>query len=65
VTGALVSDAARTAGAADVHYVETLDELSRALRESLEEGDVLLAMGAGDIDEMAHDLTDALARGSA
>jgi UDP-N-acetylmuramate--alanine ligase len=65
VTGALVSDAARTAGAADVHYVETLDELSRALRAALEEGDVLLAMGAGDIDEMAHDLTDALARGSA
>lgn len=53
VTGELVADAARAAGAT-VRYCATLDELGRALRRSLESGDVMVAMGAGDIDEMTH-----------
>jgi UDP-N-acetylmuramate--alanine ligase len=59
VTGALVADAARAAGA-DVAYAASLDEMGRALRGTLEAGDVLVAMGAGDIDEMAHRLVAAL-----
>jgi UDP-N-acetylmuramate-alanine ligase len=39
-----------------VTYVVTLDEMNRALRGALRPGDVLVAMGAGDIDEMAHDI---------
>jgi UDP-N-acetylmuramate--alanine ligase len=60
VTGALVAHAARDAGA-DVVYAESLDELGRSLRGTLEAGDVLVTMGAGDIDVLAHRLVAALA----
>ena len=50
VTGDLVVQAARAAGMTAVHYAPTLPELQRALAESLGEGDVCVAMGAGDID---------------
>jgi UDP-N-acetylmuramate--alanine ligase len=56
VSGELVADAARQAGVAPVNYVTTLDELGRALRAELRAGDALVAMGAGDIDEMVHAL---------
>jgi UDP-N-acetylmuramate--alanine ligase len=61
VSGELVADAARQAGVAPVHYVTTLDELGRALRAELRAGDALVAMGAGDIDEMVHALHAAFA----
>jgi UDP-N-acetylmuramate--alanine ligase len=63
VTGELVTDAAQAAGGRDVHYARTLDELARALRGELGDGDVLVAMGAGDIDEMTHALFVALEHG--
>jgi UDP-N-acetylmuramate--alanine ligase len=56
VTGELVADAARSAGAQDVHYVASLDDMNRRLRAALEHGDVMIAMGAGDIDELAHEV---------
>jgi UDP-N-acetylmuramate--alanine ligase len=56
VTGELVADAARIAGAGDVRYTSTLDEMHRGLRGVLRPGDVLVAMGAGDIDDMAHEI---------
>jgi UDP-N-acetylmuramate--alanine ligase len=59
VSGELVARAAAQAGA-DVSYVQTLDEMHRGLRAALQSGDVLVAMGAGDIDEMAHDIFRAL-----
>jgi UDP-N-acetylmuramate--alanine ligase len=65
VTGELVSRAAQAAGNSQVHYTTTLDEMMRALRDELRDDDVLVAMGAGDIDEMAHDLFDTLAQGAA
>jgi UDP-N-acetylmuramate--alanine ligase len=60
VSGELVADAARDAGNAEVRYTPTLDEMSRALRGGLRAGDVLIAMGAGDIDDMTHDLFETL-----
>ena len=63
VTGELVSRAAESAGHSHVRYTPTLDEMARALRTELREDDVLVAMGAGDIDEMAHDLYESLAEG--
>ncbi len=51
VTGALVADAARAAGAADVHYHADVAELRDALAASLRSGDLCLTLGAGDIDE--------------
>ena len=61
VTGELVSRATESAGNAHVRYTPTLDEMARALRNELHENDVLIAMGAGDIDEMAHSLYASLA----
>ncbi|CAN5854627.1 UDP-N-acetylmuramate--L-alanine ligase [soil metagenome] len=60
VTGELIVAAVRTAGSQQVHYAKTLTELGVALRGALEAGDVLVAMGAGDIDEMTHGLFSAL-----
>jgi UDP-N-acetylmuramate--alanine ligase len=60
VTGELVSRAAEAAGQEQVRYTKTLDEMARALRDELHEDDVLVAMGAGDIDEMAHGLYESL-----
>jgi UDP-N-acetylmuramate--alanine ligase len=54
VSGELIVSAAKEAGARDVRYAPSLSELGRGLMDSLENGDVLLAMGAGDIDEVAH-----------
>ena len=65
VSGELVSRAAEDAGNGSVRYAQTLDEMARALREALREDDVLVAMGAGDIDEMAHGLYGALMQGAA
>ncbi|MGH7447456.1 MAG: hypothetical protein ACRELT_07835, partial [Longimicrobiales bacterium] len=65
VSGELVSRAAEAAGNAHVRYTATLDDMARALRAELRDCDVLVAMGAGDIGEMAHDLFDALAKGAA
>ena len=63
VSGELVAQAARAAGGRDVGYARTLDEMSRSLRSDLNAGDVLVAMGAGDIDEMTHTLFAALEHG--
>ncbi|HEX6937776.1 MAG TPA: UDP-N-acetylmuramate--L-alanine ligase [Longimicrobiales bacterium] len=51
VTGALVADAARAAGAADVHYYADVAALRDALARALRPGDLCLTLGAGDIDE--------------
>lgn len=55
VTGRLVADAAREAGAS-VHYHETLDELRDALLPTLKQGDLVLTMGAGDVDRIAREV---------
>lgn len=60
VTGELIVARTQSAGARDIRYAATLDELGRLLRAALQSGDVLLAMGAGDIDDMARDVFAAL-----
>jgi len=52
VTGALVADAARAAGAEEVRYVPSLEELSASLAERLREGDVLVTLGAGSVERV-------------
>lgn len=49
VTGALVADAARDAGAAAVQYHPGRDALVGAVADLLEPGDVLVTLGAGDV----------------
>jgi UDP-N-acetylmuramate--alanine ligase len=52
VTGALVAESTRAAGAADVHYHADLATLPGALTDSLGRGDVLMALGAGSIETL-------------
>ncbi len=60
VTGALVADAARQAGAPEVHYHADVDTLAAALAAGLEEGDVLLTVGAGSVEDVAPAVRDLL-----
>lgn len=61
VTGELVVDAARTAGA-DVRYEPELDALTVALRPTLRQGDLVVTLGAGDVDTVARALYEGLSR---
>ena len=63
VSGELVASAARAAGASAVAYVASLEQLRAELLEGLQPDDVLVAMGAGDIDEMARTLVASLRAG--
>ena len=58
VTGLLVAGAASDAAAGrPVWWLPRLADAERLLREELREGDLLLTMGAGDVDEIAARLT--------
>jgi UDP-N-acetylmuramate--alanine ligase len=59
VSGWLVATAtADAAGGRPVYWTPRRDEAEKLLRQELREGDVLLTLGAGDIDALARDLTD-------
>ncbi|MEX0944900.1 MAG: UDP-N-acetylmuramate--L-alanine ligase [Balneolaceae bacterium] len=49
VTGLLISDTAKKFGHKDVHYLEDKTELPNKLNEVIEDGDIVITMGAGDI----------------
>lgn len=55
VTGAMIADAARDAGA-DVHYLADRMGLPERVAAALRPGDLCLTMGAGDLDRAARDL---------
>ncbi|MBA2565271.1 MAG: UDP-N-acetylmuramate--L-alanine ligase [Gemmatimonadetes bacterium] len=61
VTGELVAAAARGAGHADVTYVQNLSELATRTLERVRTGDLVVAMGAGDIGNVAGEIAAALA----
>jgi len=65
VTGEIVVRAGVAAGCRSISYAPTLAELAAALQGSLHAGDVLVAMGAGDIDEMTRALFTQLSGGAA
>jgi UDP-N-acetylmuramate--alanine ligase len=57
VSGLLVAQAAAdAAGGRPVWWLPTHDEAERFLQEELREGDLLLTLGAGDVDRVARDL---------
>jgi UDP-N-acetylmuramate--alanine ligase len=58
VTGALVADAANTRGHRHARFLETRDEIPRALEEELKEGDLLITMGAGDVLRFGEDFLE-------
>jgi UDP-N-acetylmuramate--alanine ligase len=55
VTGEMIADAARRAGA-DVRYVPERAEIVDAVAPELRAGDVCITMGAGNLNEAARDL---------
>jgi UDP-N-acetylmuramate--alanine ligase len=58
--GRAIARAVRTRGAVEPVFVETLDDLQPVLESVLEEGDLVLTMGAGDIGAYAAGLPDLL-----
>src|SRR4051794_9421458 len=58
VSGLLVAQAAADAAAGrPVWWLPSLDDAERRLRDELREGDVLVTLGAGNVDELARRLT--------
>ena len=54
MTGKLVADAtADAAGGKPVWWLPTLEEAEAVVSGMLEEGDVLVTLGAGDVDQVA------------
>jgi UDP-N-acetylmuramate--alanine ligase len=51
----------RSRGQLEPLFIERVEELAAALKDVIQGGDVLLAMGAGNISAVAHTLPQALA----
>ncbi len=58
--GRAIARAVRSRGAVEPVFVESLDELPPVLKDVLEDGDLVLTMGAGDIGAFAASLPDLL-----
>jgi UDP-N-acetylmuramate--alanine ligase len=59
VSGLLVAEAAADAASGrPVWWLPSMDDAERLLREELREGDVVLTLGAGDVDRLARRLTE-------
>ncbi len=59
VTGRVVADAVTAAGG-DVAYVPAIQDVTALLVPQLAEGDLVLLLGAGDINSIADDIAAAL-----
>lgn len=59
VTGRLVAEAVTAAGG-DVRYVAAVQDVSELIVPELAEGDVVLLLGAGDVNSIADDIAAAL-----
>jgi len=60
VTGELVANAARDAGAGDVRYHPVFEGLAAALADTLDEGDLLVTLGAGSVGSVGRDVLQLL-----
>jgi UDP-N-acetylmuramate--alanine ligase len=58
--GRAICRAVRSRGALEPVFIEKVEELADALKDLLRDGDVILAMGAGNISQVAHVLPQAL-----
>ena len=61
--GRTMARAVRTRGSVDPVFVENLDSLAGVLEDVLQDGDLVLTMGAGDIGAYAHSLPELLGKG--
>jgi UDP-N-acetylmuramate--alanine ligase len=65
VTGKLVADAAADfAGGRPVWWLPTMEEAEHMLAGRLEEGDLLVTLGAGDVDRLAEQLVESSRAGA-
>jgi UDP-N-acetylmuramate--alanine ligase len=64
VTGELVTEAARAAGARQVHYVPALADVPAAVVALVQPGDLVVTVGAGDVTTVGPELLARLAAGS-
>jgi UDP-N-acetylmuramate--alanine ligase len=60
VDGRLLEDWTRKTGHDDVHFVADADDLMKKVLNDLETDDLVVVMGAGDIDQVAHGLFSSL-----
>ncbi len=60
--GRAICRAVRTFGAVEPIFLERVEELATVLTERIRDGDVIVAMGAGNISAVAHALPATLAR---
>ena len=58
--GRAICRAVRSRGLLEPLFVEKVEELPQALKDVIKDGDVILAMGAGNISAVAHALPEAL-----
>jgi UDP-N-acetylmuramate--alanine ligase len=58
--GRAICRAVRSRGQLEPLFVEKVEELAEALKDLIRDGDVVLAMGAGNISSVAHALPEAL-----
>ncbi|HEY0768323.1 MAG TPA: UDP-N-acetylmuramate--L-alanine ligase [Steroidobacteraceae bacterium] len=58
--GRAICRAVRSRGLLEPLFVEKVEELAQALKDVIRDGDVIVAMGAGNISAVAHALPDAL-----
>jgi UDP-N-acetylmuramate--alanine ligase len=63
--GRAICRAVRSRGRIEPVFVERVDDLAESLRSVLNDGDVVLTMGAGSIGAVAHELKGRLAAGAA
>ena len=64
VTGETVAGQVRNAGCSDAFYIAGLQDLELCLSEALAPGDLVLVMGAGDVEQVAYGLIDRLSEGA-
>ncbi len=64
VTGEMVARQVRNAGCSEVHCVAGLDDLETRLSEAVAPGDLVLVMGAGNVEQVAFGLKHRLSEGA-
>lgn len=64
VSGETVARQVRAAGCTEVIYIPALHDLECRLSKSLAPGDLVLVMGAGDVEQVAYGLIDRLSEGA-
>ena len=63
VDGALIAGCVRDAGGPETRYVPDLADLAPALAADVEAGDLVVVMGAGDVERVAHEVYERLKDG--